>query len=246
MKNLQNFISKKIISIFIIYFALNLISWIGMSVIWGNLYEVLRILLNFLLEGGLPIILIFIYIVAVHNKKDNIVLLQVTFILFALCTFLMFIFGFYSMSLSFSLGLFGIFSWILYLLLLVGNVLNIISSFQGFENSFGKIKSKNILYLTFIITCIFRLNRLFIYLTVYGFTYPDIIFILIEVILFIATLMIYFSLFVFFKNNDFSKSINVIRDTTEGELNSLKEKLDLNLINEEEYQEKRKEVINKI
>ena len=246
MKNLQNFISKKIITIFIIYFALNLISWIGMSVIWGNLYEVLRILLNFLLEGGLPIILIFIYIVAVHNKKDNIVLLQVTFILFALCTFLMFIFGFYSMSLSFSLGLFGIFSWILYLLLLVGNVLNIISSFQGFENSFGKIKSKNILYLTFIITCIFRLNRLFIYLTVYGFTYPDIIFILIEVILFIATLMIYFSLFVFFKNNDFSKSINVIRDTTEGELISLKEKLDLNLINEEEYQEKRKEVINKI
>ena len=80
----------------------------------------------------------------------------------------------------------------------------------------------------------------------YGFTYPDIIFILIEVILFIATLMIYFSLFVFFKNNDFSKSINVIRDTTEGELISLKEKLDLNLINEEEYQEKRKEVINKI
>jgi len=230
MKKNHNCKSKKIISIFIIYFALNFISWILISFIWR-----ISNYLPFEMLGGLPIILIFIYILTVHKKNNNIVLLQIAFILFPLLILLEIIINFNFIYIYEFLGFLYL---SLNLLLLVGWVLNIISSFKGFLNSFGKIKSKYILYITFLITSTVKLTELLIFIAKYGLIDP----VNYKVLLCIATLLVYFSLFIFFKNTDFSK--NKIRDLIEGELISLKEKLDLKIITEEEFQEKRKDILN--
>jgi len=238
MEKNHNYKLNKIISIFIIYFALNFISWALISGIWRILNYLPFELLIFLIKGGLPIILIFSYILTVHNKNNNIVLLQIAFILFPLLILLE-ILIYYNFK---YFGFFEILHLSLNLLLLVGWVLNIISLFKGFLNSFGKIQSKYILYITFLITSTVKLTELIILLLKYRIIEPS--FIVHKVILFIATLLVYFSLFIFFKNNNFSK--NKIRDSIERELISLNQKLYLKIITEEEFQEKRKDIINNI
>ena len=265
MTSLFNIRSKKIFSLsFGLSFFLFLALWVIVGVYTKNTTFISERIRLFLLFGGASLILIFSYLLVSLNKEKGNIFVLLALVFSTLSTILL-LFGIIGKITSDSSLWNGDKSnlkinYILLIILIILTALktlNVYSGFAGFNNYFGKFHAKYIFYISCIINAIaliIFMGSNFIHLYDYyleivmfdNLSRPQtvgIITFIFEVLIIVYT---NFVLFLFMKNYEFKTYIYSNITTIKRHLNLLKEEYELGLINQEDYQKRRQDIINQI
>lgn len=185
---------------------------------------------------AVPAILLLIYLFIFYSNNNRNVLLSISFIFSSFFAFISII------SLDYFKDFFGIVSFILSIFIFCGWIISTIGVFSGFSHKLYKT-SFNVLSILIAAFNILLIIQCLISWIQYGYDFYTLV-LLIDLL---AGLVICFGRYLLINNVEFKKvSVQPTEFSPEQALRILKDKFEVGVISEEEYQKQRKEIIRSI